>query len=572
MNVYDRVVPNNAIETLWVLALGVATIYLFDTVLRYARNHLLEMAGKKSDIIISSLLFERILDLRMDHWPNSVGALANRLNQFESIRAFLTASTLVTLVDLPFSVIFLVTISYIGDSLVAIPLLTMSLVLLYSLVLVRPLKRSISSVLEASSHKNALLIESLHNVQTIKTLGIARHAQWEWEETTGDIATKSLRARSLSGSVGVVTHLLVQMNMVGLVILGVYEIIDLRLSLGGLIAVVILSSRAIAPMSQIAGLITNFQQAKAAYDSLDQLMQAEIERPEGKTFVRQPDFHAAIEFNNVSFNYPGAKINSLSGLSFKIEAGEHVGIIGRVGSGKTTVAKLLLGLYRSEEGSITLDGLEINQIDPADLRHGIAYLSQEVELMHGTIRDNIALKDPQAEDEDILEAARVGGVDEFVNKMPMGYDSQIPEHGSTLSGGQRQCVALARTVLLKEPIIVLDEPTNSMDNRTEGLIAVVILSSRAIAPMSQIAGLITNFQQAKAAYDSLDQLMQAEIERPEGKTFVRQPDFHAAIEFNNVSFNYPGAKINSLSGLSFKIEAGEHPRRPLVLGHRKAFQ
>lgn len=470
MNVYDRVVPNNAVETLWVLALGVATVYVFDTVLRFTRNHLLEVAGKKCDVIMSSLLFERVLDLRMAHWPKSVGSLASRMNQFESIRSFLTASTLVTLVDLPFSVIFLLTIAYIGDPLVAIPLITIGLLLLYSLILVRPLKNSVASVFEAAAHKNSLLIESLHSIQTIKTLGTSRHKQWQWEETTAEIAARSLRARTLSGSVGVVTNVLVQMNMVGIVILGVYEIIDLKLSLGGLIAVVILASRAIAPMAQIAGLITNYQQAKAAYVSLDALMNSEVERPDGKTFVRRPNFEGDIEFRSVSFNYPETTSPTLSGLSFKIKSGERVGVIGRVGSGKTTIAKLLLGLYQPSEGAVTIDGIDINQIDPADLRHGIAYLSQDVELLRGTIRDNIALKDPQAEDEDILEAARVAGVDLFVNRLAMGYDSPVGEHGHTLSGGQRQCLALARTVLLGEPVIVLDEPTNSMDNTTESAI------------------------------------------------------------------------------------------------------
>lgn len=470
MNVYDRVVPNNAIETLWVLALGVGTVYIFDTLLRYARNYMLEVAGKKCDIIISSMLFERILDLRMEHWPKSIGSLANKVNQFESIRGFLTASTLVTVVDLPFSVIFLITIAYIGDPLVAVPLITIGLVLLYSLVLVRPLKESIASVFEANGQKNALLIESLHSIQTIKTLGTSRHAQWEWEESTGDIAGKSLRSRNLSGSVGVVTNLLVQMNTIGIVILGVYEIIELRLSMGGLIAVVILSSRAIAPMAQIAGLITNFHQARTAYESLDMLMKSEVERPEGKTFVRRPDFNGTISFDNVQFSYPDAKSSSLAGFSLRIEPGEHVGVIGRVGSGKTTLAKLLLGLYRAGEGAVTIDDIDINQIDPADLRHGIAYLSQEIELMRGTVRDNITLKDPQADDASVIEAARIAGVDTFVNKMAMGYDSPIGEQGQALSGGQRQCIALARTVLLGEPIVVLDEPTNSMDNRTESAI------------------------------------------------------------------------------------------------------
>ena len=470
MNVYDRVVPNHAVETLWVLALGVVTVYLFDTVIRFFRNHLLEVAGKKCDVIMSSLLFERVMDLRLKQWPKSVGALSNRMNQFESIRSFFTAGTLATVVDLPFSLIFLVMIAYIGDPLVAVPLITISLLLLYSLILVRPLKRSVGAVFEAAAHKNALLIESLSAIETIKTIGSSRHAQWEWEEATGDIATRSLKARTLSSSVSVITNLLVQMNMVGIVVLGVYQIIELELSLGALIAVVILSSRAVAPMAQIAGLITNYQQAKAAYESLNALMTAEVERPEDTTFVRRPAFTGAIELKNLQFAYPEMPVAILNDVSIKISPGEHVGLIGRVGSGKTTIAKLLLGLYRPGNGSLTVDGIDINQIDPADLRHGIAYLSQEIELMRGTIRDNIVMKDPQADDDTVLEAARVAGVDLFVNALPRGFDSPLGEHGQGLSGGQRQCLALARTALLGEPIIILDEPTNSMDNTTESVI------------------------------------------------------------------------------------------------------
>ena len=470
MNVYDRVVPNHAIETLWVLALGVVTVYFFDTIIRFFRNYLLEVAGKKCDVIMSSLLFERVMDLRLEHWPKSVGALSNRMNQFESIRSFFTASTLAAVVDLPFSLIFLVVIAYIGDPLVAVPLITIALLLLYSLLLVKPLQRSVGAVFEAAAEKNALLIESLSAIETIKTLGSARHAQWRWEEATGDIATRSLKTRSLSGSVAVITNLLVQMNMVGIVVLGVYQIIDLQLSLGALIAVVILSSRAVAPMAQIAGLVTNYQQTKTAYQSLDALMKAEVERPEDTTFVRRPVFSGAIDLKHLQFSYPEMPTPTLNDVSIKVEPGEHIGLIGRVGSGKTTISKLLLGLYRPDQGSLTVDGIDINQIDPADLRHGIAYLSQEVELLRGTIRDNIVMKDPQADDEAVLKAAHIAGVDLFVNTMPRGFDTFLGEQGVGISGGQRQCLALARTLLGGEPIIVLDEPTNSMDNTTESVI------------------------------------------------------------------------------------------------------
>ncbi|MCP4040488.1 MAG: ATP-binding cassette domain-containing protein, partial [Gammaproteobacteria bacterium] len=396
-----------------------------------------------------------------------VGAFANRLSQFESIRNFFTASTLVILVDVPFSLLFLLVIAYIGGPLVSIPLITMSLVLLHTFIIVRPLRRSVENVFAASAQKHSMLVESLHAIKTIKALGASQHAQWAWEESTGEIAANSLRTRELSGSIGVVTNLLVQMNMIGIVILGFYEITDLRLSLGGLIAVVILASRAIAPMSQVASLITNYQQTRTAFSSLDELMGQDVERPEGNSFVRRPTLEGAIEFHNVQFSYPESDTSTLRDFSLKISPGEHVGIIGRVGSGKTTVINLLMGLYSPGGGALTIDGIDINQIDPVDIRGSIAYLSQDIELIRGTIRDNIVMKDPQAKDELILKAAQVAGVDMFVNKMPKGFDSPVGEQGKGLSGGQRQSIALARTALLNEPVIILDEPTNSMDNTTE---------------------------------------------------------------------------------------------------------
>lgn len=467
MNVYDRVVPNQALETLWVLAIGVGTVYVLDALMRFLRNYLLEIAGKKSDVIMSSILFEQVMNLRMDRWPDSIGSFTSKLNQFESIRSFFTATTMVTLVDLPFSFIFLAVIAYVGDALVAIPLITIGLLLLYSLILVRPLRKNIDSVFAAGALKNAMLVESLSNIETIKTLGASRYAQWAWEEASGEIARRSVGTRMLSGSVGVVTNFLVQANMIGIVILGVYEIVELSLSLGALIATVILASRAIAPMAQVAGLVTNYQQTKSAFASLDELMNEEVERPEGENYVRRPTFEGAIAFRDVTFTYPGAESPSLTGFSIDVKAGERVGIIGKVGSGKTTLSKLLLRLYDPQGGSITVDGIDVKQIDPADLRRSIGYLSQEVELVRGTIRENITFKDPSVEDARIIEAARVAGVDLFVNRMARGFDSPVGEKGSRLSGGQRQCVALARTVLLGEPILVLDEPTNAMDNSTE---------------------------------------------------------------------------------------------------------
>jgi len=245
---------------------------------------------------------------------------------------------------------------------------------------------------------------------------------------------------------------------------------DLELSLGGLIAVVMLGSRAIAPMGQIASLITNFEQTKTAFRALDEIMQKATERPEGKSYVRRPEFEGAIQFRDLDFSYPEAPKKSLSSINFKIKAGEHVGIIGKVGSGKTTLLKLIIGLYQGSSGSISVDDIDIHQIDPADLRKNIGYLSQDIELLRGTIRENIAYKDLHINDERLIQAAAISGVDLFVNQLSQGFDSQVGEDGGFLSGGQRQSIALGRAVLLNEPILILDEPTNSLDNTTESIV------------------------------------------------------------------------------------------------------
>jgi ATP-binding cassette subfamily C protein LapB len=470
MNVYDKVVPNDAIATLWVLAIGIVIVYLFDTLLRFVRSYLLEIAGKKSDIIMSSLLFSQVLNLKMTQWPASIGGFASQLREFESIRNFFTASTIATLVDLPFAIIFLLVIYYIGGPMIAVPLIVIGLLLLYSFILIKPLKKSIEATYEATASKNAHLIETLHNIKTVKALGAANYSQWVWEESSGTIANRSMRARMLSSSIAVVTNLLVQLNTIALIIFGMYRISDLELSLGGLIAVVMLSSRAVGPMGQIAGLITSFEQTKTAFQSLDELMQKPVERPEGKVYVHRPGFKGSIQFRDLDFSYPEVPKKALSGINIKINAGEHVGIIGKVGSGKTTLIKLIMGLYQGDSGSIFIDDIDISQLDPAELRRNIGYLSQDIELLRGSIRENIAYKDLHVNDDKLLRAAEICGVDTFVNQLPLGFDTQVGEAGGLLSGGQRQAIALGRAVLMDEPVLILDEPTNSFDNTTESIV------------------------------------------------------------------------------------------------------
>ncbi len=470
MNVYDRVVPHSAIETLWVLALGVMVVYVFDTVLRFIRTHFLEVAGKKSDVIMSSILYEQALNLRMDQWPPSVGSFANTLREFESIRSFFTSSTMLALIDMPFAVLFLIMVFYLGGPLAVVPLVAAAALIWYSFMLVRPLRETAERSYEASANRHALLVESLHTIRTIKTLGAGNHAQWEWEEASGEIARHSMRARNLSASITVVTHLLVQLTTAALVIAGVYLIKSQDLSLGGLIAIIILASRAIVPMGQVAGLIASYEQTRTAFNALEGLMNKQVERPEGKSFISRPRLEGEVELRHVDFAYAEGAPKALAGISFRVQPGERVGIIGKIGSGKSSLARLLIGLYAPGSGSVLVDGIDINQLDPAELRRNIAFLSQDVELLRGTIRENIAYKDPHVDDESLLAAASLGGVDLFVNRFPMGYSTPVGEQGVALSGGQRQCIALARALLLDAPILILDEPTSNMDNTSEAAV------------------------------------------------------------------------------------------------------
>jgi len=467
MSVYDRVIPNNATETLMVFAVGVIAVYFLDAFLKFFRTRMLEIAAKKSDIVMSSIVFEKVLDLKMSMHPKSVGSFASNIRDFDMIRSFLTNSTMAVLIDLPFAIIFLWVIHYIGGNIVMIPILMMILIMLYALVIRKPLEESIESTHEASARKNGILIESLHNIETIKTQGMSGLVQWRWEESVGDIAQKSLHSRLLSSSVPIVTGLLVQLTTVLIVIAGVFLIKDLELTMGGLIGIVILSSRTVAPMGQVAALLTNFSDAKSAYDTINSIVSQPMERTEEQHFMEREDFKGKIEFRNVTFAYPDTEVPALNDVSFVINPGESVGIIGRIGSGKSTIEKLILKLYEPTEGSILIDDIDIAQIDPERLRKHIGYVSQDVVLFRGTLKENILHGSLGANDEKLLEVATYSGVDDFVKRHPMGYGMPIGERGQGVSGGQRQSIGIARALVSNAPVMLLDEPTNALDPTSE---------------------------------------------------------------------------------------------------------
>ncbi|MCU7933202.1 MAG: type I secretion system permease/ATPase [Candidatus Thiodiazotropha sp. (ex Codakia rugifera)] len=470
MNVYDRVVPNNAIETLWVLAIGVMVVYTFDVLMRTLRGYFIDIAGKKSDILLSASLFERVMGIKMSARPPSVGAFANNLREFESIRDFITSATVVTLVDLPFVVLFLLVIWLVGGQLVIVPAVCIPLVIIYGLLIQSPLRRSVEATYRASAQKGATLIESLTAVETIKHLGAESIVQRKWEQLTGHIAKWGVRSRLLSASVTNVAIFFQQVAQVGIVVLGVYLISEGEISMGALIAGVILVGRAMAPMAQVANLTVRYYQAKTALDSLNSIMELPIERPEGKIFVSRERFQGDIALDDITFAYPGEEKVALNHVSLHVSSGEKVAIIGKVGSGKTTIEKLIQGLYDPDSGAVCIDGTDLRQIDPADLRRSIGYVPQDIMLFYGSVRENIVLGAPYADDRDILKVAEIAGVTEFVNQHPHGFDMQVGERGEHLSGGQRQAIAIARALLLDPPVLLLDEPSNSMDNSTEAML------------------------------------------------------------------------------------------------------
>ena len=472
MVIYDRVLPNEAIESLIALTVGVGIALLFDFLIKSLRAGFIDRAGQRADMVMGRRIFDQILDLQMRARKGSTGALASTLREFETLRDFFTSATLVAVVDLPFILLFVGVIYLIGGPLAIVPALAVPFVLIVGIAVQPILSRLAEKSFADGQSKQGVLVETLAGLETIKATGAQRRMRARWEDAIERQSEHGLKSRAVTQFAINATAFAQQGAQVMIVFYGVFLITAGEVSMGALIAGVILTGRALAPLAQLAQTLTRFNQARTSYRSLDALMKAESERPEGKGWISRPRLEGEIRFDNVSFAYPDQTVDALRNISFTIKPGEKVAILGRIGSGKSTVARLMLGLYQPREGAVLVDGIDIRQIDPGDLRRNMGSVLQDIWLFSGTVRENIAIGAMRARDHDIIEAARIAGVEDFVKRHPSGYDMMLAERGEGLSGGQKQAITLARALLGRPPIMLMDEPTSSMDVQNEaGVIA-----------------------------------------------------------------------------------------------------
>ncbi len=471
MNFYDRVLPNNATETGWVLVIGASSIYVFDLIIRTLRAYFIDIAGRRSDVILAQKLFNQVLDIRLGTRTGSIGAFANNLREFDSLREFFNSATMTGLVDFPFSLLFIAAIWMIAGAGFAMLLLAFyAVVMITGYIMQLPVQRKVHQAMKTGEQKHGLLVETLGNLEMIKGVGGEGHIRANYAHYVAKSAEAGQHSRFWSGLSMNFSGFIQQLAGVIVMLVGMYSVQEKHLTVGALMACVILSSRAIAPIGALAGLVNRYHQAKSAYRNLDSVMRQPVERPRDKKFLHRPVLKGAFQFRDLGFIYPKTSRPVLQGVNLNINAGEKLAIVGRIGSGKSTLIKLMVDFFEPNEGALLIDETDMRQIDPADLRRNVAYMGQDTALMSGTIRENIAMGRPRATDAEVLKIAEMTGVHDFVRRHPMGYDAPVGERGDGLSGGQRQSVALARTLIMDTPVLILDEPTNAMDSGTEDMI------------------------------------------------------------------------------------------------------
>ena len=466
MTVYDRVVPNHAISSLVALSIGFVVVIIFDFVLRLLRAYFVDMAGADIDDEIGEAVFTRLMAMRLDRKRGSVGALAGLMRELETLRDFFASATISAIVDVPFILITLALIALIGGWLVVIPAAIVPLVILSGWLTHPAMDRLSARAMNEALLKQTVLVEAIGALETIKTSGAAPLLGQRWREAVRHHADISLRQRLISTISITIASSANSVSYASVIVAGVFLIESHRLTTGALVACSILGGRAVAPLGQIAQLLSRIAMTRVAYRQIDEMMEMPSEGPAGGA-LSLTSIEGRIDLRNLEFRYPGSDQKALDGINLSIAAGERVALLGRIGSGKSTIARMMLGLYAPDSGLVMIDGTDIRQYDVNSMRAQIGVAMQETVLLSGSVRENILLQRPGINDDEMLRAAKLSGTHGFIGQIANGYDLRLADRGEGLSGGQRQSIGLARALAGQPPILVFDEPTSAIDSTSE---------------------------------------------------------------------------------------------------------